>query len=318
MAAYPTLLDIAQSTGTDGIASLIEEVIKYTPEIQMGAARTINGTQYKSTVRVGLPGVSFRQANLGGLVAKSTYEQRLFDAYITDTPWMAEKAVALAHPDGAPAYIATEAKGIVLAQMILLAKQFYYGKPSTPGDNSVPFSDPLGFPGLLQMYDAANMTVDAGGTTANTATSVWAYSWGDEGCQWLYGGGTNPLQMSDITEVVLPDANGNLITYYHQQLLAWVGMKLGSLKRAACIKNVTADSGHTLTDGMLTDLLSLFPVGYTPDAIFMTRRSMSQLIKSRIAVNASAYVGAVPGFVTDFDGIPVYRTDSIQNTEALR
>ena len=80
----------------------------------------------------------------------------------------------------------------------------------------------------------------------------------------------------------------------------------------------TADSGHTLTDGMLTDLLSLFPVGYTPDAIFMTRRSMSQLIKSRIAVNASAYVGAVPGFVTDFDGIPVYRTDSIQNTEALR
>lgn len=311
----PTLLDIAQSTGDDGIAGLIEEVIKFTPELSMGAARTVKGTQYKSTVRVGLPNTTFRQANLGGVLTKSKYEQRLYDCYITDTPWTCDKAVADAHEDGSAAYIAAEAKGVMLAQMIMLAKQFYYGSPMAPGDSSVQFSDPLGFPGLLQMYDAANMTVDAAGTTANTATSVWAFSWGEEGVQWLYGNGSNPLQMTDVKEIVLPDANSNPLTQYHQQLLAWVGLKLGSLKRAACIKNVTADAGHTLTDKLLRSLVQTFPVGYQPDCIMLTRAAMTQLVNSRTATNPS---GTPPTKPTDFDGIPLVQTDSIQNTEALR
>lgn len=312
----PTLMDIAQSTGTDGISSLIEEVIKFTPEISMGAARTIKGTQYKATVRVGLPGVSFRQANLGGTLAKAKYENRLYDCYITDTPWTCDKAIADAHEDGAAAYIAAEAKGIMLAQMILLGKQFYYGSSKAPGDISVQFSDPLGFPGLLQMYDAANMTINAGGTTANINSSVWAFSWGDEGVQWLYGQGANPLALTDVKEIVLPDANGNPLTQYHQQLLSWVGLKLGSLKRAACIKNLNSvDSGAGLTDKLLRQLTQIFPVGYRPDCIMVTRPAMTQLINSRTATNPT---GTPPEFPTTFDGIPLIQTDSIQNTEAVR
>ena len=313
--ALPTLLDIAQSRGTDGIAGLIEEVIKFTPEVAMGAARTVIGTQYKSAVRVGLPTTSFRQANVGGLVSKAKYEQRLFDCYITDTPWLCDKAVADAHEDGSAAYIAGEAKGIMLAQMIMLSKQFYYGQPKAPGDNTVAFSDPLGFPGLLQMYDAANMTIDATGNTSNGCTSVWALNWGDEGVQWLYGNGTNPLQLTDVKTVILNDANGNPLTQYHQQLLAWVGLKLGSLKRAACIKNIDGTAGHTLNDALLTKLIQKFPVGYVPDVIYLTRNAMTQLINSRTATNVT---GIPPAFPTDFRGIPLVQTDSIQDTEAVR
>jgi hypothetical protein len=75
----PTLLDIANSTGDDGIAGLIEEVVRYVPEFNARAARTIKGIQYKTTVRTALPAAGFRQANKGAKASRSTYEPRLFD-----------------------------------------------------------------------------------------------------------------------------------------------------------------------------------------------------------------------------------------------
>jgi hypothetical protein len=313
--SLPTLIDIAQSTGSDGIAGLIEEVVKFVPEINAGAARTIKGIQFKTTVRTALPQTGFRAANQGGQAGKSVFEQRLYDCYITDTPWLADKAVADAHEDGSAAYIAAEAKAIMLSQMIMLGKQFYYGlDPANTG-----LCDALGFPGLNIQYDAANMTIDAGGSTPNGATSVYFITWGDDGCQWLYGNGTNPLQLTDVKQIVLPDPNNAnaLITYYHQQLLAWVGMKLGSKKRVVRIKNITQQAGHTLTDALLTKAYALFPVGYTPDVCLMSRQSQSQLVQSRQAVNPTAFVGDVPTVITDFNGVPIMRTDSIQNTEAI-
>ena len=114
----PTLIDIAKSTGDDnGIAGVIEEVVKAVPEVQTGAARTIKGTQFKTTVRTALPTAAFRSANEGGQATKSSYIQRLYDCFITDTPWLCDKAVADAHEDGKGAYIASEAKAIILSQI---------------------------------------------------------------------------------------------------------------------------------------------------------------------------------------------------------
>jgi len=303
----PTLLDIALATGSDGIAGLIEEVIAFVPEVQMGAARTIKGTQFKTTVRTGLPsGSGFRAANQGATPAKSLREQRLFDCFIVDRPWMCDKAVADAHEDGAPAYIASEAVAVVQAQLIELGRQFYYGVNNAAN----------GHPGLLAMYDADNMTVNAAGTTANTGSSVWAITWGDQGAQWLYGNGSNPLQLTDVKEMPLPDPNDatKIMTQYHQQLLAWVGLKLGNLKTVARIKNLTEDSGKTLTDARLRQLLQLYPIGYKPDAIFMSKRSMTQLITSRTATTETGKEVPKP---KDFDGIPLVETDSLLDTEAI-
>lgn len=302
--ALPTLLDIAKSTGSDGIAGLIEEVIKFVPEVQSGAARTIKGTQFKTTVRTGIPsGSGFRSANNGSTPGKSTYEQRLFNCFIVDRPWTCDKAIADAHEDGAPAFIAAEAVAIVQAQLIELGRQFYDGVSNAAA----------GHPGLKAMYDADNMTVDATGTTANTGSSVWAVTWGEQGVQWLYGNGANPLQLTDVKEIV-DTSNETLLTKYHQQLLAWVGLKLGNLKTVARIKNLTAQSGKTLTDALLRDLVAKYPIGYKPDQILLTPRSMTQLIKSRTATSDTGHEVPKP---TNFDGIPLVETDSILNTEAI-
>ena len=303
----PTLLDIAKSTGSDGIAGLIEEVIRFVPEVQDGAARTIKGTQFKTTVRTGIPsGSGFRSANEGSAPAKSTYEQRLFDCFIVDRPWLCDKAVADAHEDGAPAFIGAEAVAVVQAQLIELGRQFYDGVSNST----------KGHPGLKAMYDAGNMTVDAAGTTANTGSSVWAITWGEQGAQWLYGNGSNALQMTEVKEVVLPDENDatKILTKYHQQLLAWVGLKLGNLKTVGRIKNLTADAGKTLTDARLRALVALYPIGYKPDAIYLTPRSMTQLINSRTATTVDGHEVPKP---TMFDGIKLVETNSILDTEAI-
>lgn len=303
--AQPTLLDIAKSTGSDGIAALIEEIALAIPEVRLGAARTIKGTQYKATVRTGLPTGGFRGANEGVTPQKSTFEQRLFECYIANARWQCDKAVADAHEDGAQAYIAAEAKGVIQGQLIALASQFYYGVADDTNK---------GFPGLGVAYDSTNMAVNATGTTNNVASSVWMIKWGEEGVQWLYGNGSNPLQLDDLRIESVLDSNSKPYTAYVQELLAWVGLKLGSVNSALRIKNITTDSGKGLTDSLIYDGFSKFPAGVKPDVILMTRRSLAQLRKSRTATNQTGAPAPIP---TEVEGVPIEVTDSIVNTEAL-
>jgi hypothetical protein len=307
--AYTTLMDIAKANGSDATTGLIDETISAQPEIRIGAARTIEGINYKTLIRTSLPVAAFRNANVGAPVVKSTYADRLVETFILNPPWQVDKAVADRYEDGPEAYIAMEAVAIVRAAMVRLAQQFYYG-----GSTALPsLSDPAGFPGLLASYDNVNMVVDAGGTTDNVASSVWAVKFGPDMVQWVYGkNGT--LDISPVMTWPMIDANGNTLTTYRQELLAYPGVQVGNLRTIGRIKKITTDVGATLNDSLLFDLLELFPVGYKPDAFFMTRRSLKQLRQSRTAVNPSGQPAPIP---TEVEGIPIYPTDSIANTETL-
>lgn len=80
----PTLLDIAKSHGSEGLAALVEEVQTYSPEVMLGATRPIVGISYKQNVRTNLPQGSFRNANEGTAASKSTWEERLFNCFIAN------------------------------------------------------------------------------------------------------------------------------------------------------------------------------------------------------------------------------------------
>jgi hypothetical protein len=298
----PTLLDIAKSRGSDGLVGLVEEVLPALTELRLAPARGIRGINYKQNVRTGLPAGSFRNANEGVTATKSTFEERLFQCFIANALWQCDKAVADAHEDGAPAYIAAEGVGLTAGQLAHVCKQFYYGTSN----------DAKGFPGLLAMYNTA-MSVDAGGTTADTASSVWAVKWGPMGVQLLLGNDAQ-LTLSDVKEIVANDANSKPFTAYHQEFLAWMGLKLSSLNAVARIKKLTADNGKGLTDALLGKCLALFPVGYKPDVFLASRRSIEQLRASRTATNATGAEAPTP---TMFEGIPIEATDSLVNTEAL-
>lgn len=315
-----TLLDIAKANGSDAVVGLVDEAAALHPEISgmsvlngqqvsvpgVGDARTISGLNYKTLVRTGLPTVSFRAANQGTASSKSTHANRMVETFILNPRWNADKAVADAYEDGAEAYIAMEGAAHMEAAMQHLGKQFYYGT------NATNQNDALGHPGLIQAYDATNMAVDAGGTTASTGSSVWAVKWGPKAVRWVWGR-DGQLELSDVDMRDVSDGSNNY-TAYHQELLARPGLQVGSIRAIGRIKKLTEDSGKGLTDALISSLLSKFRSGYYPDVLFMSRRSLTQLQQSRTATNPT---GAPAPFPQSAFGVPILPTDSILDTEEL-
>jgi hypothetical protein len=305
-----TLLDIVKANGADKLVGVVDETTKAHPEIRMGAARTIKGLNYKTLVRTALGRTtgSFRTANQGTVAIKHVYENRLVETYIMEPRIEVDKAVADAYEDGAKVYIAQESQGALEGEMQGLASQFYYGTGT--GGNT------LGFPGLLASYDATNMVVDAGGTTASTGSSVWFVKFGPQAVQWVWGmGGNFDFNPVRIESIIDPNDSTKKFVGYVTELLARPGLQVGSVRSICRIKKLTADSGKGLTDALIYSALSKFETGVVPDVAFCTRRSLEQLRASRTATNEQGTPAPTPTVVAG--GIPILPTDAILNTESL-
>jgi len=300
-----TLLDVMKRAGTS-VSGLIDETTKPTPEVRLGNARPVAGTVYEQRIRVALPTVSFRDANEGSTASKSRTEKRMVECFIFNPRWEADVAVCNASPDGPEAVIAEEADAVLTASFHHLGKVFFYGTDTN-------FGDPKGFPGLLQTYDAANMTVDAGGTTDDVATSVWAVKFGPKDVRWAIGQ-NGRVALSDLRKESIADANGKRFTAYVQEILARIGMQQGHKASVARIKKITTDNGCGLTEDLLTSLMAKFPAGIMPDVIFMSKRSQGQL---RNDISGKTITGRQAPLPTDFDGVPFAITGSIVDTEKL-
>lgn len=300
-----TLLDIARMNNSDRVVGLIEEAAEEIPELGIGFARTIKGTQYKTLKRTALPAAGFRNANEGIEVTKSTYVNDLVETFILDPSWWMDTAVADAHEDGPEAATALEAGGHMISAMQSVSKQFYYGTASGVSGAA------KGFQGLVDFVDAT-MIVDATGSTADTASSVWGVKFGIKNVAFVWGM-NGALTEGDI-EKVLKDISNKSLWVYAQQIQGYLGLQIGHAKSVGRIYNLTAQADKTLTDDMTSELLSLYPVGITPDYWLMSRRSLRQLQQSRTATNST---GAPAPFPTESHGIPIRVTDAILDTEAI-
>ena len=307
------LLDIAKLKGHAKEVGLIESVMTAAPELAAIAARTINGTSYKTVDRTSLPATGFANANEGIVPGKSAFSVKTVECFIFRGAVNVDKAIALANEDGPAALQAIEASGVGLSAGIEIGKQVWYGVDE----------DSKGFPGLRALCPAG-MKVDATGTTATTGSSVYGVKFGPQHVQMIYGGGS-VLSLPPFKEQSVTDANGGQYDAYVSNLTAWIGMQCVHPYSIGRLYNLTADSGKGLTDALLADLLALYPVGFTPDAWFMSRRSRTQLQKSRTVTMLSSGtkggVGSSEGLVaplpTEAFGIPIIVTDNLLNTETL-
>jgi len=299
----PTLLDIVTLNNSDKEVGLIEEVVPFVPEIQLVPARTIKGLNFKTMVRTALPSVTFRDANEGSANIASEFDNRLVECFMLNPQWQCDIAVADAYEDGPEAYIAMEAVGLTKGAFVTLGKQFYYGRGT---------GDAKGHPGLIDSVDSS-LVVDAAGSTANTGSSVWAICLGPQAVTWVFGN-NGELTVSEVTKQRVYDSQDRPYSAYCQELMARPGLQVSSKYACGRIKKLTADSGKTLTDDLIADLISRFPVGYKPDYLMMSRRSQMQLQQSRTATNAT---GTPAPFPTEAFGIPIQVTDSILDTEPL-
>lgn len=301
------MLDIAKRNGSDLLVGLIDETTKLIPEVSgitmdgtkvpnMGAARTIKGQQYKTLVRTSLPTAGFRDLNEGVTASKSTTENRLVETFVLNPRWECDKAAADQSEDGPEAFIAEEASAIMQAAMQALGIQFFYGRNT---------GHAKGHPGLIDAVQAA-YTIDRAGV-GNACGSVYAVKFGPKDVTWVYGQ-NGQMDLPDPRIESLTDANGKKFTGYVQELLAYVGVQVGSLFSVGRIKNVT--EAAPLTDNHIYKLLAAMKV--RPDVLFMNKTLQEQLRSSRTATNATGTPAPRP---TEVDGIPIAPTESLTFTE---
>ncbi len=313
--ARPTLLDVVKRNSGDAEVGLIEEAMRAVPEVTgfdmeygrqlpgVAQAKPIRGIHYLTKVRTALPTGGFRHANEGVDVKKSTYENRLVETFILNPRWECDKAVADRDDAGPEAYIADEALGMMQGAFQQAGSNFYYGKTS----------DAKGHPGLLQAYDSTNMEVDADGTTDDTCSSVWLVKWSPQDVRWVLGL-NGSWAVSDVRIETIFDAANKPLTGYVQELLAYLGVQIGSIHSVCRIKKLTEDDGKGLTDALLYKALAKFKAGWKPDVMFMTQRSREQLRTSRTATNATGTPAPTP---QELEGIPIVVTESLRNNEKL-
>lgn len=315
--ANMTLLDVAKLNGTDAVVGLIEESISAAPEMALFPVRTIDGTGFKTVVRSGLPAVDFIAASQGIAAGKSTFENKRFDCQVLGGRVEVWKSILDAPENGTPADIkATEAAGVMEAALRKVGTQIFYGTTALGSSK--------GFPGLVSFVDSGKI-LDATGTTADTGSSVYFVKFGPRDVS-LVMGRNGTMELSEFRIESLSDSDGNKGPGEVADLASWIGLQQASKHSVVRIKNLTADSGKGLTDALLASAMDLAPAGWMPDAIFMSRRSRTQLRAARSAVTAlrgdgkTGTLGGGAAYVptpTDFEGIPIIATDSILNTEPI-
>lgn len=308
-----SLLDITKQNGTDLAVGLVEEVRTFAPEVEVLMGRPIAGTTYKSAVRTSLPtGPAFRQANEGSDIVSSRYDQRLNQCFFLDGQMRVDEAVVEASEFGADVILAREALGVFKQKAIALGAQIYYGTTS----------DAKGFPGFTSLWDTA-MTISVQSATASTA-SAWLVVNSLDGVHLIYGKNSG-LNVRQWTRQQVLDGSSKSYFAWVNNLSGWVGLSFNYSKSLCRISGLSTGAATGLNDKMVAKALSLFPVGTVPTHLFMNRTQRYMLQQSRAPVYAaasrsnSAVTAATPlqfpPLPVESNGIPIYVTDSLTNTE---
>lgn len=317
--AMLTMLEVARRRASDDLVGIIEEVTTYAPEASVLPADIRSGTSYKIALRTSQPGGAFASAGGGWTPSASAYASKLVEFYNFGKTLHVPKSIAKADDKGVAEILRSEVFGATADALIDLGAQIYYGTTR----------DALGFPGLNEIFSALSngIEVDAEGSTASTGSTVWMINASQQGVRMVFGN-DSAIVMDPWTEqqIADPNASGKYIPAFVSALQAWVGLQVGHPKSIGRIRDLTEDSGKTLTWAMMNNLWSQFPVGMKPTHVFMSRRSERQLRdNTTVTINAGpqgapalslpTYGASLNG--TMWEGAQIIVTDSITDTETL-
>ena len=305
--AYLTTSDVAVFNKVD-MDLMVSDVLNDAPLLRALAARTVRGNSFVYSKETVAPSVGFRAVNDGIENTKGTRQKVTVSLGVLDASFAVDIAAAQSDERGEDHLMGVEALAHLKQAMREVEEQLLNG---TVGNQAADAFD--GFADQTNLDELADdQVVDAGGTAANTGSSVYLIRAGELDVQVLWGQ-SGEINIGDRQIVERDGATGRFPAYYHP-ILGWCGVKIGSVHSVVRIANLTEDSGATLDDDLIYDALAVFPTSRQPTHIAMNRRSLKQLRKSRTATNATGTPAPRP---TDVDGIPIVPTDSISSTEAL-
>jgi hypothetical protein len=316
-----TSLDVLKINNSEEIVGVIDDTIKTIPELGYFEASPVIRNAYKTLVVTALPQVKFRAPGTFAEHKAAVLAARDVQCAHLDASWDIDDALATQSDWGKEKAYAIETMTHLRAAFFTLSRQIWYGTNAVAGDTA-------GFPGLYQLIGGTNPNVsnadlhlDAGGKTAydqavadeetpvGGLTSVFAVTTGLDGIQ-LAWGSEGKITQGDIIMQQVTNAAGLKAWYACQQIECWAGLQVTSEFAFGRVFGI--NKNYPLTDDILYELLSRFPTGKEPTALFMNRYALEQLRRSRTAVNAT---GAPAPRPDDVSGVKIYVTDAILNNE---
>lgn len=324
-----TLLDWSKRQDPNGAQAKVAEILeKQKPILEDAMMVEGNGpTSHRTTVRTGLPTVTWRMLNYGVQPSKSTVKQ------VDDSMGMLEAYAkidkSLADMNGNTAeFRLAEDKPFLEAMGQEFERTFFYGNTQT---------DPAKFMGLAPRYSSISTNVDISGYNVISAggagsdnTSMWLVVWGDQSCHLTFPKGqTGGLKHRDLGEDTAIDATGGEYQIYRSHYKMDVGAVVRDWRYVARLANI--DVSDLATAGLASDtsarlipllirLMHRIPNLRAGKAVFYANRDVLAALdimaqsKTNVYLTQKEFAGEM---ITYFRGVPVKRADALLNTESV-
>ena len=323
-----TYLDFASRMGPDNKISGIIELLARTNTVleDMYVKEGNLATGHKTTIRTGLPTVTWRLLNYGVQPSKSITSQ------ITDTCGMleayAEVDKALADLNGnSAAWRLSEDQAFLESMNQSMATTLFYGNQSTY---------PERFTGLMPRYPkygaedptktAYNCIDTYAAASGADQTSIWLVVWGENTVHAIYpkGSATGGFTHEDLGEQTLFDSQTPAGRYQgYRTHYKWdLGLTVRDWRYCVRVANLDTSAITTTAVDLFYGMIKAYhriPAFGMGTAVWYCNNLIAEFlqqqawVKANLALNYSE-VGGKP--VTSFLGIPIKRCDAILNTEA--
>ncbi len=294
-----------------GISNLLN---KATVLSELSATPASDGTLHKYIVQTGAPNPQFRLVNVGKPNSNSVYTEYVAQLALMDGTFVVDIALANSYQFGAEKFLQKESAAQLRQAFFNIETQMWYGTTA--------LGNAMGFTGFAQqtamLTSTSPLCVNAGGTVANTASSVFILRSPEDltGVAVVLGNSGN-ITIDPTVVTYKPDDTipTNFLPAYMTPITGYSGVQTGGYYSAVRICNLTNESGHGLTDKLISSAISLMPADLQNDLIVcMDRRSLMQLQQSRTATNPT---GQAAPFPTESYTYPIVVTDSIVNVEPI-
>lgn len=315
-----TLADWAKRTDPDGKVPLIVEMLSQTNEIltDMMFMEGNLPTGHRTTVRTGLPNVTWRRLNYGVQPSKSTTAQVTDETGLLEANSFVDEELAELNGN-TNEFRLSESRAFIEAMAQEMATTAIYGNAG---------SEPEAFTGFAPRYNDANaesaQNIINGGGSGSDNTSIWLIVWGDQTCHGIFPKGSKAgLDHNDLGKDWVEDENGGKYRAYTDQYKWKCGLTVRDWRYAVRIANIdvseVAAGNVDLIDLMIKAMHRLPSQGMGRGAFYMNRTMRQYLdIQATNKNNVQLQIGEYAGeWRTMFRQYPLRTVDAITDAEAL-
>lgn len=319
----PTLFDLAQANGVDGMAlRIVEQLSLRRPFMQDMVWREGNlTTGHRIARRSALPSVTYKKLNKGIPNSKSLQDQvdeQCGMMALKNT--LDEDIVAL---NGGAAYRMQQDMAMHEALANELETGMFYNSSKLSPEKWLGLSPRLD---ALSGIPFAKQAVDCGlSPSGNDQASMWFITWADDKVYGIYPKGTAAgLQYQDRGIVMVPDENGDTYPAYVAVWKWRVGLCVEDARYVVRLCNIDtsalAVTGKILIEGMIKAAHQMFDRDRGRSAIYCNRLIGTYLHQQALDTSKqSTFKMEDPGGpnqVVKFLGMPIRETDALLNTES--